>query len=265
MYSVHPLPAFKDNYIWVIQQDQDPRCWVVDPGDAAPVLAYLDATQRQLEGILITHHHPDHIGGVAALSAAYSCAVIGSAADQARLPPLTQAVQQGDRFQLLDWQVEVLAVPGHTDHHLAFSCTDQQGQQHIFCGDTLFAAGCGRLFEGTAQQMYQSLQALAAFPDATLYYPAHEYTLANLNFACKVEPSSFALQQRLAQCMALRAAQRPTLPTSREQEAATNPYWRLNQPEVQASISQFVAQQGEPQPETPAAWLHFLRLWKNAS
>ncbi|WP_416886151.1 hydroxyacylglutathione hydrolase [Marinospirillum sp.] len=265
MFSIHPLTAFQDNYIWVLQQDQDPRCWVVDPGDAAPVLAYLEATQRQLEGILITHHHPDHIGGVADLSTRFSCQVVGSAADQSRLPPLTHAVQCGDHLPLLDGQIEVLSVPGHTLHHLAFSYADQQGQQHVFCGDTLFAAGCGRLFEGTAQQMYQSLQTLAAFPDGTLYYPAHEYTLANINFALKVEPSSLALQARLKASMALRAAERPTLPTSREQEAATNPYWRLDQPEIQSSIRQFAAQQGDEMPETAAAWLHFLRLWKNAS
>ena len=226
MLDVIALPAFNDNYIWLLRLRGDKRCWVVDPGDAEVVQRYLQAQALQLEGILLTHHHADHIGGVEAL-AQPGISVIGALQDVYRLPPLSVQVTAGSRFQLLGQTVQVFEVPGHTLGHVAYFIGDQQPPL-LFPGDTLFAGGCGRLFEGTPEQMHASLQSLAALPDSTQVYAAHEYTLSNLRFALQVEPDNAALQARLEACQALRDKNQPTLPSTLAAEKATNPFLRVS-------------------------------------
>jgi hydroxyacylglutathione hydrolase len=192
MLKIDALPAFTDNYIWLLQDTEQRSCAVVDPGDAAPVLAWLAANPTwQLRDILITHHHPDHVGGVAALKAATGARVSGPARET--IPQRDLALSDGDAVEVLGLTLQVLDVPGHTLGHIAY----YQPEHHwLFCGDTLFAAGCGRLFEGTPEQMHHSLSRLAALPGQTAVYCTHEYTLSNLRFACAVEPQNATLIQR---------------------------------------------------------------------
>lgn len=260
MLEVQPINAFNDNYIWLIKAPNKQNCWVVDPGDAAPVLNYLKAKNLTLEGILLTHHHADHIGGVAELAKS-GVKVVGFSQDAQRLPVLTQAVKHNDTFQVLGHSVKVLEVPGHTLGHIVYFIeTDQQPL--LFSGDTLFAAGCGRMFEGTPEQMNASLQSLAALPADTQVFAAHEYTLSNLKFALQVEPNNNALQSRIADCTQLREAQRPTLPSNIEIELATNPFLRLNQPEVLASLQ---TRHPEANLNNPAEAFKLLRGWKDTA
>ena len=260
MLDVIALPAFNDNYIWLLRLRGDQRCWVVDPGEAAPVQSYLQAHQQTLEGILITHHHPDHIGGIADLMQP-GVTLVGSAGDAHRLPPLTLKLGAGSRLQVLGQTVQVLEVPGHTSGHLAYYIADQQPPL-LFCGDTLFAGGCGRLFEGSAEQMHASLESLATLAAATRVYAAHEYTLKNLEFALQVEPDNQALQQRYQQCQQLRAAGRPTLPSCLAEEKATNPFLRIDQPGVLAAVRSHT---GQPELQEPGSVFAALRRWKDAS
>jgi hydroxyacylglutathione hydrolase len=201
---------------------------VVDPAVAEPVISWLEQRGLELSAILHTHHHHDHIGGTPGLLQRWpKAAVIASGADQARIPLQTLAVQGGDQLELLGRSVAVLAVPGHTAHHIAFylpPAGDDGG--HLFCGDTLFAAGCGRLFEGTPQQMHASLQALTALPEATKVWCAHEYTAGNLRWAAVQCPGDGAIQERLAVVEALRARNEPTIPSSIGLERATNLFVR---------------------------------------
>jgi hydroxyacylglutathione hydrolase len=201
---------------------------VVDPAVAEPVISWLEQRGLELSAILHTHHHHDHIGGTQGLLQRWpKAAVIASGADQARIPLQTLAVQGGDQLELLGRSVAVLAVPGHTAHHIAFylpPAGDDGG--HLFCGDTLFAAGCGRLFEGTPQQMHASLQALTALPEATKVWCAHEYTAGNLRWAAVQCPGDGAIQERLAVVEALRARNEPTIPSSIGLERATNLFVR---------------------------------------
>ncbi len=258
MLEVHPIYAFNDNYIWLLKNTDDKRCWVVDPGDAAPVEDYLQANDLTLEGILLTHHHNDHIGGVAELAKS-GVKVVGFAKDAQRLPTLTQAVKQGDRLQILGHSVKVLEVPGHTLGHIVYFIETKQ-QPLLFSGDTLFAGGCGRMFEGTPEQMHTSLQSLAVLPADTQVFAAHEYTLSNLNFALLVEPNNAALQERLIQCQQLRTAQQPTLPSILAAELATNPFLRVTQPEVLATLQ---ARHPSADLTQPAEAFKLLREWKN--
>lgn len=260
MLDVIALPAFTDNYIWLLHARGDRRCWVVDPGEAEPVQRYLQAHDLSLEGILLTHHHPDHIGGVAAL-AGPGVTLIGALQDSYRLPPLTLQVTGGDRFQLLDHTFQVLEVPGHTLGHLAFY-TDSGTRPRLFCGDTLFAAGCGRLFEGTPEQMHASLLSLAQLPDSTQVYAAHEYTLKNLEFALQVEPDNLQLQARLAECMSLREAQQPTLPSVLGLEKQTNPFLRVDQPQVILAAQEFSQQ---PDLQEASEVFRVIRQWKDSA
>lgn len=258
MLEVHPISAFNDNYIWLIKAPNTQNCWVVDPGDATPVLDYLKKENLTLEGILLTHHHYDHIDGVADL-AKQGVEVVGFAKDAQRLPTLTQAVKQGDRLQILGHSVKVLEVPGHTLGHIVYFIETKQ-QPLLFSGDTLFAGGCGRMFEGTPQQMHTSLQKLAVLPAATQVFAAHEYTLSNLKFALLVEPNNAALQQRLTACQQLRTAQQPTLPSTLAAELATNPFLRVTQPEVLATLQ---ARHPSANLTQPAEVFKLLREWKN--
>lgn len=251
-FDVVPVPAFRDNYIWVLRRGS--AAAVVDPGDAAPVLDYLSREGLSLAAILITHHHPDHIGGLPGLLAGRDVPVYGPALEP--IDSLTRRVRGGDTVHIdaLGATFEVLDIPGHTRAHIAY-----YGANMVFCGDTLFACGCGRVFEGTPEQMYASLSRLAALPDPTRVYCAHEYTLSNIGFARTVEPGNAALARREAEDRATRAAGRPTVPTTIAREKATNPFLRCGEPEVIASADTFAggAVAG------PAQVFAALREWKN--
>jgi hydroxyacylglutathione hydrolase len=216
------IPVLQDNYIAVLWRDG--LAAVVDPAVAEPVIAWLEQRHLSLVAVLQTHHHSDHIGGTPGLLQRWPQArVIASAADRLRIPLQTEGVQQGDHFPLLGEEVQVLDVPGHTRAHIAFVLPVSG---HLFCGDTLFAGGCGRLFEGTAEQMYGSLQALAALPAETQVWCAHEYTQANLRWAAQQQPEDPAIAARLADVLERRHQGLPTIPSSIGLERATNLFVR---------------------------------------
>ena len=249
-----PLPAFDDNYIWMLHDGR--KALVVDPGDAEPVLAALQREGLQLQGILVTHHHSDHTGGVDRLRNSTGASVFGPAGEQ--MPEPLQRLHGGDSVQLLGLQFQVLDVPGHTAGHIAYFANIPHETPVLFCGDTLFSGGCGRLFEGTPQQMLASLSQLSALPDATRVCCAHEYTLSNLKFAVEVEPDNPHLMAYLAQCQALRGQGLPTLPSTLDTERKINPFLRSEQPTIVASVRRFDAQG-----LTSLGAFATLRLWKN--
>ncbi|MCX7932054.1 MAG: hydroxyacylglutathione hydrolase [Rhodovarius sp.] len=219
--SVRPIPILADNYAWWLRDEATGQVAVVDPGDAAAVTALLDAEGCGLDWILLTHHHADHIAGTAELVARYGARVAGAAADAHRLPPLDAALRGGDSFVLGASAAEILETPGHTLGHIAFSFPGW-----LFCGDTLFSLGCGRLIEGTAEDLFRSLRRIDALPGETLIACGHEYTLANGRFALTVEPDNEALRARIAEAEAQRAAGRPTVPSTLASERAANPFLR---------------------------------------
>lgn len=257
MVKVHAVPAFRDNYIWLLHgaesgETRRPTA-IVDPGDALPVLRAVDKHGLTPVAILITHHHSDHIGGIAELYAHFRIPVYGPA--QEAIPDLTHPLREGTRVELPGLPpFEVLEVPGHTAGHIAYV-----GEKLLLCGDTLFAGGCGRLFEGTAAQLYSSLQKLALLSDDTWIYCAHEYTLSNLNFAREVEPDNSALQARIQQTRQLRQAGNATVPSELGMEKRTNPFLRCHIPAVVASAERSIGRSLEPGLETFAA----LRRWKD--
>lgn len=255
------LPAFADNYIWLLHAHG--RAWVVDPGEAPPVLACLQALDLQLEGILVTHHHADHVGGIQALRANLQGKVWGPARE--RIPEPFEALREGDVVPVLGLAFRVLEVPGHTAGHIAYAQQGESRQPLLFCGDTLFSAGCGRLFEGTPAQMLHSLGRLAALPDDTRVCCTHEYTLGNLRFAAAVEPDNAAVQAHTRHCRRLREQDLPTLPSSLGLEKAINPFLRCEQPAVRASAALHagvdVASAGPAQDSV--AVFATLREWKN--
>ncbi len=256
MFEIVPIPAFADNYIWALLRDG--RCVVVDPGDAAPVIAFLTARSLTLDAILITHHHADHVGGVAALTARWPVPVYGPAAEN--IDGVTHALRENDRVALPDFVDEpfrVMEVPGHTSGHIAYVSDDI-----LFCGDTLFAAGCGRLFEGTAQQLHTSLMRLATLPDSTRVFCTHEYTLSNLRFALAVDGDNTALVERSFVEQERRSHDVPTLPSSIGLERATNPFLRCAEPAlVQSARDHANAQTSDL--STPTDVFAVLRRWKN--
>ena len=249
------IPAFNDNYIWAIR-DGD-QCVIVDPGDAAPVEAWLSDQGLTLSALLITHHHPDHVGGVSALCRDRDIPVYGPARET--IPEMDHPLGDGDRVRLAtpDLELDVMEVPGHTLGHIAFYAP-RQGW--LFCGDTLFAGGCGRLFEGTPEQMHHSLTRLAGLPEDTQVFCAHEYTLANLRFAHAVEPDNADIRVRLEVVEELRAADRMTLPTDLALEKRTNPFLRAECDAVTQAASKQANRALKPGVETFAT----VRSWKDS-
>lgn len=253
--NIVPLPAFQDNYLWLLHDGQ--RALVVDPGDAAPVADFLERSGLQLEAILVTHHHPDHTGGVDRLRAATGAQVYGPATE--KIPGPLRQLAEGDEITALGLRFSVLDVPGHTAGHIAYYCEDVDGTPLVFCGDTLFSGGCGRLFEGTPQQMLQSLAKLAALPGSTRVCCTHEYTLANLKFARAVEPDNDDLRQYQQRCEALRAGGLPTLPSSIDQEKRINPFLRTELP----AVARAAQSHDGTDPSDPVAVFAAIRQWKN--
>ncbi len=227
------LPALKDNYIHLIRDPASGAVAVVDPAEAGAVTEALSARDWRLGAILNTHHHADHIGGNHELKGRYGCPVIGARADRGRIPGLDVAVEDGSEYQFGCQTISVIATPGHTSGHLAYYFSETKA---LFCGDTLFSLGCGRLFEGTAAQMWASLLKLRALPADTRVYCAHEYTLANARFAHTIEPGNPALAARIEEAKRQREHGRPTIPTTLATERATNPFLRADEPGVAAAL-----------------------------
>lgn len=248
------LPAFSDNYIWMLHDGH--RAAVVDPGDAAPVLAALDGQGLELEAILVTHHHPDHVGGVNALRPRLRGPVYGPASEA--IPAPFVPLSEGALVQCLGLAFEVLDVPGHTAGHIAFMQRGVEREALLFCGDTLFSAGCGRLFEGTPAQMSASLAKLAALPPDTRVCCTHEYTLSNLRFAAAVESDNADIAAHTAHCQARRNAGEPTLPSTLALERRINPFLRCAEPAVVAAARR----EGAAHDDTVSV-LATLREWKN--
>jgi hydroxyacylglutathione hydrolase len=257
--SVLTVPAFKDNYLWLIHDGV--HAVAIDPGDAAPIRAALAEHRLTLTSILLTHHHADHIGGVPELLAHASVPVFGPRGED--IACVTVPLAEGDMVDVpgLPMRMSVIDVPGHTRGHIAyFYRPDDNTTPWLFCGDTLFAGGCGRLFEGTPAQMVASLSKLAALPGDTLVFCAHEYTLANLRFALAAEPGNVQLQQRMAEDIARRNAGIPTVPSTIAIEKASNPFLRYREPAVLNSL-RVAGKLGAD--ATPVEAFAALRLWKN--
>ena len=259
MFEVVPVSAFKDNYVWTLRDAR--HAAVVDPGDARPVLDYLAREKLDLCAILATHHHADHVGGVAQLLEEKRVPVYGPRKEP--IPTLTHPVSEGDSVTIpeLGASFSVLDIPGHTRAHIAY-----YGAGALFCGDTLFACGCGRVFEGTPEQMLASLDKLRALPDDTKVYCGHEYTLANIGFARAVEPKNGLLEEREDKARKLRDAGRPTLPSTLGEEKATNPFLRCREPAVVESANKYLGARvpgGGTRAAAPAQVFAAIREWKN--
>ena len=253
--NVRPVRAFSDNYIWLIDSPQAPgRNVAVDPGDAAPVIAELQRSGLSLAAILLTHHHPDHIGGVPELLRQGEVPVIGP--DDARIAQRTLTLHDGELCELADLGLsfEILEVPGHTLSHIAF-----WGHGAVFCGDTLFSAGCGRMFEGTPSQMNASLDRLRDLPPDTHMFCGHEYTAANLRFALAVDPENGAAREYQDSVERIRASGSPTLPSSMDLEIRVNPFLRCEQPSVVSAAEHHAGKTLEG----PAEVFGVLRAWKD--
>lgn len=256
--AIHPIPAFTDNYIWAMCDSDSNSACVVDPGDAAPVLDYLQLNGLQLTDILITHHHPDHTGGLPALIKAFDPRVFGPG--HGNTAGINHAVREHDQVALFGCDFAVIEVPGHTLDHIAFFHAGKEDKNPLlFCGDTLFAAGCGRLFEGTPRQMHSSLDKLKQLPERTEIYCTHEYTLANLKFAQAADPANDKLLRRIEAEKNKRKQSRPTLPSSLRLELDTNPFLRCADPSLIASATAQLHKQPESEVEVFAA----LRSWKD--
>lgn len=249
-----PLPAYADNYIWLLHDGR--QALVVDPGDAQPVLEALQQLGLQLEAILVTHHHADHTGGVAALRQATGAQVFGPARE-AMPEPLTR-LAGGDQLQALGLTFEVIDIPGHTAGHIAYYCANGDETPLLFCGDTLFSGGCGRLFEGSPAQMLTSLDTLAALPPATRVCCAHEYTLSNLKFARVVDPDNQALARYTVTAQGLRSSQQPTVPSTIELERQINPFLRTRHTALIQAACRFDASACDE-----VSIFAALRRWKN--
>jgi hydroxyacylglutathione hydrolase len=253
MLNLIPLPAFEDNYIWVWHDAR--HAVAVDPGDPAPLIAFLDAHRLVLTAVLITHHHRDHTGGNTLLRQRYQCAIY--APDNPRIPAVTHTVRGGDSVDIPEpgLHFEVLATPGHTLDHISYV-----GHGCLFCGDTVFGCGCGKLFEGSPATMAASLGAILTLPDATRVCCAHEYTLSNIDFAKTIDGGNPALLERERADRALRAQNRPTLPSTLALEKATNPFLRFHERDMTAFAARYL---DRPDP-TPAEVFGAIRAAKDA-
>lgn len=255
MITIQPILAFTDNYIWLMTHIESRKAIIVDPGEAEPVLARLQQDHLNLIAILITHHHLDHTGGIGDILARYPVPVYGSAREQ--ILNCTHPLDDNDQVAWPDLGIEfnVLSIPGHTHGHIAY-----YGHNSLFCGDTLFTGGCGRIFEGTALQLHQALERIAKLPPSTEIYCGHEYTLSNLRFAIRVEPQNLALQTRLSQVEQLRQNNLPTVPETLGVELATNPFLRCHLPSIRQAVNDHVGKLERD----PAAIFAALRAWKNS-
>lgn len=233
MLDITTLPAFSDNYIYVLRDPASGKVGVVDPGTADPVLAALESKGWALDLILLTHHHADHIGGVSTLKERFGADVVGPAADADRLPQLDRGVVEGDQIALGQQLATVFETHGHTRGHISLWFQESKA---LFCGDTLFALGCGRMFEGTPAGMWASLQKLRDLPDDTLVYCGHEYTESNARFAVTIEPDNTPLAERASEIRAIRSQGKPTIPSLLGLEKQTNPFLRADVPSVQAAL-----------------------------
>jgi hydroxyacylglutathione hydrolase len=254
--EVTPIPAFKDNYIWMLHSQTSDRAWVVDPGESKPVRDWLSSQNKTLQGILLTHHHRDHIGGVPDLLS-LTDNVYGPA-----LEPIAETrfrMQENDYLNVLGHSFRVLDIPGHTNNHIGWFCSTTPNAPLLFCGDTLFSAGCGRLLGGTASQLFDSLSRLKSLPDDTLVYCTHEYTRANLIFASTVDPHNRAASDWLQKATELRNRGEITLPTTIKAEKQYNPFLRTETENIQRSIAQYCGFS----PSGPEQAFAELRLWKD--
>ena len=231
--EIRQLKALRDNYVYLLRDPETAATGAVDPSEADPVFAALAETGWRLTHVLNTHHHPDHTGGNLALKEKTGCTIVGPRADRARIPGIDVDVADGEDYAFGRQTARVFDVPGHTRGHIAFWF---MGSRALFCGDTLFTLGCGRLFEGTPQQMWTSLSKLKALPAETRVYCGHEYTQANARFALTVEPKNAALVARSRSIDELRARDQPTVPATMGEELATNPFLRADQPGLQAAM-----------------------------
>lgn len=258
MLQVTPIPAFNDNYIWLLQHTATGRNYVVDPGCGSTVANYLHQHQLTLAGILITHHHQDHTGGIKTLQARSEAPIPVYGPKKENIAGLTHTISDDDKQISLDnnLDVDIIHLPGHTLGHIAYKIS-----QHVFCGDTLFNAGCGRLFEGTAKQMHASLSKLAALDDDTLFYPAHEYTLSNLAFATQVDPDNVALSDYLQTCQLQRQKNQPTLPTKLTTQLSINPFLRVDKETIQSALSTHF----QTHIADPVHAFALLRQWKDSA
>lgn len=262
MNNIHPIPAFNDNYIWCFADSAGRSAVVVDPGDAGPVLDFLKARKLSLAAILITHHHGDHVGGVAALLRHYEAPVFGPA--ETPFKGVTHPLEDGASANVMGIDFQVINVPGHTLDHIAYFAPTGFPWPALFCGDTLFACGCGRLFEGTPEQMQSSLARLAELPDQTRVFCAHEYTLANLRFARTVVPGDQALADFESRCRQARQEQRPTLPVTLGNEKLLNPFLRWADNEVISAAMAYASEEGMAiSAESPQSVFATIRRWKD--
>lgn len=252
MYTIIPISALKDNYIWAILDENQQTAWIVDPGDAAPVIHYLCEHRFTLAGILLTHHHADHSRGIPDLLAEWSVPVYGST--QSRVPDVSHRVKEGDEIHCGQLTLNVMEIPGHTLDHIAF-----YNQDVLFCGDTLFSAGCGRVFEGTYAEMHHSLTKLSNLPDSLKIYCGHEYTLQNLRFGELVEPKNHFIQEKMVLVNQLLANGKPTLPSLLRDEKKLNPFLRCQKKTVIQAASHYANKNLANSEEI----FKTLREWKN--
>ncbi len=260
MLQIEPVKAFADNYLWVFHEAGGTTACAVDPGAAGPVLAYLEQANLQLSAILVTHHHADHIGGINTLLQHFPVPVYGPGTP--KIPQVTHPVVEGDVVRVLNHDFRVLTVPGHTLEHIAYTSTGKATAEGpvLFCGDTLFAAGCGRMFEGTPPVMHASLRKLAALSPDTQVFCAHEYTLSNLRFAAAVMPDNSDVQARIQHESSKRERDQPTVPSSIGLELRTNPFMRCAEPLVIAAAQRQQAGSNSD----PATIFGILRRWKDS-
>ena len=254
MLEVISIKALKNNYIWILVNTSTKTCAVIDPGDAVPIISFIQDNAFTLTAILTTHHHFDHTQGISLLMQHHPAIIYGPKDEF--IPQITHVLQEGDQVTLssLRTELKVLSIPGHTLGHIAY-----YNSKMLFPGDTLFGAGCGRLFEGTPQDMYSSLEKLASLPNDTLIYSAHEYTLRNLRFASRVEPNNKVIKCRISECLQLSKEQKPTLPSTIELEKASNPFLRCHLPDVIAAAKK----REKNISEDPVEVFGVIRKWKD--